>query len=98
MNKNKPIKASVIICAYNEEHTISQSLTSLIEQSFQKDSYEILIIDDESTDKTSEIVKEIIENNSTVNIKYIRRSIKEGKKLRTLDVFAILKRMIIINW
>lgn len=46
---------SIIMPAYNAERTISKSIESVLSQSF--DQYELLIIDDCSTDNTIEIVK-----------------------------------------
>jgi len=48
------MEVSIIIPAYNEERNISQILTTLL--SF-KNVFEILIVDDGSTDRTSEIAK-----------------------------------------
>lgn len=48
---------SVIVPAYNAEKTIIPCIESLLKQSYPKDSYEIIVIDNLSTDKTAEIVK-----------------------------------------
>lgn len=61
------IKYSVIIPAYNAEDTIRDCLNSLINQSINKEEYEIIVVDDGSTDGTGEIVREY-------PVKYFRQS------------------------
>lgn len=48
---------SVIIPAYNREHSIERTISSVLDQEFSD--YEIIVIDDASTDKTIEIVNGI---------------------------------------
>jgi len=48
---------SVIIPAYNEENYIGKCLDSLQKQTLNRNLYEIIVIDNASTDKTSAIVK-----------------------------------------
>ena len=52
------IKLSIIVPAYNVEKYISRCLNSLVEQDLATDEYEIIVINDGSSDKTSEIVAE----------------------------------------
>lgn len=52
----KPI-VSVLIDTYNHERYIEQAVVSAIEQDFPADEYEILVVDDGSTDRTPEIVQ-----------------------------------------
>lgn len=52
--RKKPL-LSIIIPAYNEERDIGKCLKSLENQSYKK--FEIIVVDDGSTDKTREIVK-----------------------------------------
>ncbi|HRZ85776.1 MAG TPA: glycosyltransferase family A protein [Candidatus Paceibacterota bacterium] len=49
------IEVSVIIPAYNEENYIGKCLESLKKQSYKN--FEIIVVDDGSTDKTKEIIK-----------------------------------------
>lgn len=63
---NKP-KVSIIIPVYNEERKIKNCLDSIFSQSYKD--FEVLIIDDNSTDKTLEIVRN-----------YKVRILKNGKK------------------
>ncbi len=49
---------SVIVAARNEESTIPQLLTSLINQDYPEDKYEIIIVDDNSDDNTASIVQD----------------------------------------
>jgi glycosyltransferase involved in cell wall biosynthesis len=47
---------SVIICTYNRDQHIKRALDSLTAQDFDKNRYEIIVVDNNSTDKTSEII------------------------------------------
>jgi len=62
-------KVSVVIAVRNEEKNISFLLTSLVNQSYPDDLYEIIIANDGSTDRTSEIVNEF--SNKWSNIKLL---------------------------
>jgi glycosyltransferase involved in cell wall biosynthesis len=48
---------SVVIDTYNHERFIEQALISVIDQDFPSSDFEILVIDDGSTDRTPEIVR-----------------------------------------
>lgn len=51
-------KVSIIICSYNRANYISQALDSILAQTYQ--SYEVLVIDDASSDNTEEVVKKYL--------------------------------------
>ncbi len=48
---------SVVIPAYNAEKTITQCLQALAEQSYPTESYEVIVVDDGSTDGTAGLVQ-----------------------------------------
>lgn len=47
---------SIIVPAYNAENTISRCIDSCINQSYPKDKYEIIVVDNNSTDNTATIL------------------------------------------
>ncbi len=51
------IKYSVIVPAYNATNTIEACLKALLHQSIDRNEYEVIVVDDGSIDRTSEIVK-----------------------------------------
>ena len=51
-------KVSIIICTYNRADYISHTLNSILAQTYQ--SYEVIVIDDASTDDTEEIIKKYL--------------------------------------
>lgn len=59
------IKVSVIVPVYNAAEYISKTLKSILDQDF--DSFEIIIIDDGSTDNSLEIIKNTLENTKIPN-------------------------------
>ena len=49
---------SIIVPAFNEEKVISACLESLLKQKFPKEKFEIIIVDNNSEDKTAEIIRQ----------------------------------------
>jgi len=62
----KSIAISVIAPAYNVEKYILECLSSLKEQTF--DSYEIIVVNDGSTDRTLEVINDFVKANESLNI------------------------------
>lgn len=50
-------KITVIVPARNEEDNILECLNSILKQTIDKDLFEIIVIDDHSTDSTSDLIK-----------------------------------------
>jgi len=55
--KQKLPLISIVIPAYNEEAEIGKCLDSLLKQELDKSEFEVIMVDNASTDKTAEIIK-----------------------------------------
>ncbi len=85
--KNNKIQSfSVIVAARNEEKGISNLLDSLVKQDYPADSYEVIIVNDRSVDKTENIIKGFVDNYS--NFSYI--TIDETKEGLGPKKYALL--------
>ena len=60
------MKFSIIIPVYNKEMYIKKCLDSIINQNY--DNYEIIIVNDGSTDNSQEIVEGYAKNNSNIKL------------------------------
>lgn len=63
------LNVSIVVAARNEEHNISSLLTSLLNQTYPLDMFEVIIANDESTDATEDIIKQF--QQKWDNLKYI---------------------------
>ncbi|MBW3011196.1 glycosyltransferase family 2 protein, partial [Candidatus Woesearchaeota archaeon] len=70
---------SILIPVWNEEKKVAKTLESSIKLTYPRDKYEIIIINDGSTDKTQEIVEEIIRKNPDTDIKLLNKVKEKGK-------------------
>jgi cellulose synthase/poly-beta-1,6-N-acetylglucosamine synthase-like glycosyltransferase len=68
-NKNN-VSISVIIAARNEENSIAELLESVMYQSYPRDMFEVIVIDDHSTDATVAIVNGYVER--FINLKLLK--------------------------
>lgn len=65
-NNLKRIPISVIVCAKNEEENVSKFIPLLIQQDYPD--FEIILIDDASSDNTLEVFEEFEKNHSNVRL------------------------------
>ncbi|MEW5694050.1 MAG: glycosyltransferase family 2 protein [Candidatus Hydrogenedentota bacterium] len=69
-NLNEEVKISVVVPTYNYAKFLPQCIQSVINQTFKD--WELIIVDDGSTDNTEEIVKKIIKKNKKYRIYYYK--------------------------
>jgi glycosyltransferase involved in cell wall biosynthesis len=63
------LQISVIICTHNREHYLPKAIRSLIVQTLPKEAFEIVVVDNASTDGTKAIVCEQFED--VPNLRYV---------------------------
>lgn len=68
------IQISAIICTFNRAHYLQKSLQSLIDQTLDASNYEIIVIDNRSSDETKKVVTEEFTNTS--NLRYLYEPIQ----------------------
>ncbi|RJQ16228.1 MAG: glycosyltransferase [Nitrospiraceae bacterium] len=79
------IPASIIIPVYNGEATIENCILSLLNQSMPADTYEIIVVDDGSTDSTGDVVGKFA---GSKNLKYIHQKNSGPSAARNCGVEA----------
>lgn len=70
------IRLSIVVAVFNVENYIGDLLDTLVRQDIPKDEYEIVLVDDCSTDQTCKIILEFIEEYP--NIRLIRKDKNSG--------------------
>jgi glycosyltransferase involved in cell wall biosynthesis len=93
------VRFLIIIPAHNEENNLSFTLDSLQQQSFKD--FKVVVVNDGSTDKTSEVIKKYTDNDSrfeTVNLEKsahqpgskVVNAFKNGLNTQNIDDFEII--------
>lgn len=80
-----PPLISIIIPTYNRENILKKTLNSLVTQTYSQSKYEVIIIDDGSTDGTEEMVKSIITSAPCI-LKYFKQEKKGPAAARNLGI------------
>lgn len=75
---------SIIIPVFNAEKFIHNCLQSCLKQNISEDSYEIIVINDGSTDRSAEIIKEF--KNKFSNIVFIQQQNQGVSAARNRDL------------
>lgn len=57
MSRARRPELSVILCTYNRAEVLPRALDSLIDQDLERDRYEIVVINNNSTDRTQDIIE-----------------------------------------
>ncbi len=66
---------SVVICTFNRANLLAEALKALCNQTLTPEKYEVLIVDNNSTDATHEVAETFINNHS--NVRYLLE-VKQG--------------------
>lgn len=94
-DKSSHIRISILIAARNEEDNIYNLLQSIYNQSFSKELFEVLIIDDHSEDNTRAIINSFIHDHKDLNLK-VFKSEKTGKKAAISQALHLASNEIIL--
>lgn len=70
-------RVSILIPAYNEASCIAATIINKLEQNYPRDKLEIIVISDESTDGTDEIVTKLMLNDTRLRL--LRQAPRRGK-------------------
>jgi glycosyltransferase involved in cell wall biosynthesis len=62
---------SIIVPTFNRGHYIAATIQSLLDINYPKDKYEIIIIDNNSTDNTKDIIHQYVNHPSGVAVRYL---------------------------
>lgn len=67
---SKPLQISVVICTYNREDYIEDAMLSLYNQTLEKVNYEVIVVNNNSTDETEKVCNSFIERHQDANFYY----------------------------
>jgi poly-beta-1,6-N-acetyl-D-glucosamine synthase len=93
---SKDFFISIIASAKNEAENIIQFITELEKQSYPKQKFELIIIDDHSSDNTFSLALETLKK-STLNYQLIKKDRHFGKKRNLTDAINLSKGSVIIT-
>ncbi|WP_174802851.1 glycosyltransferase [Martelella limonii] len=85
MRNNTRFKASVIVPTYNREKMLAKTLQSLVASDMPADAFEIVIVDDGSSDATYELVRTFIDT-ADCQIRYIYQKDKGYRLARARNL------------
>ena len=85
--EDESVKLSVIIPTYNRAAVLKRCLYALSNQSIPKDTYEVIVSDDGSTDETKKVTEEASSNN-LCSIRYLWQPNKGANAARNNAIFA----------
>lgn len=85
----KPVSFfSIIIPARNEEDNIRECLLSIFKNNYPKDLYEVIVINDESTDNTEDIIRSFQKQHPNLRLLQMRELL-QGQKINAYKKKAI---------
>lgn len=71
-----PTLISIVICTYNRCQYLPQAMKSIAQQKFPASGFELIIIDNASTDNTASVISDFIRSNPSIQCRYVFESNK----------------------
>ena len=87
---------TIMIVAHNEEKVIREKLLNVLSLNYPKKKITILVTSDNSTDKTNEIVEEIIKENPKRNLSLYKVKQRKGKTNAQNEAAKLVKSEILV--
>lgn len=84
--ENQKLKVSVVLPVYNGEKFITESVNSILNQTYKN--FELIIVDDKSTDSTPNIIKSFAEKDKRVHVLTNKKNLKLPSSLNRGFSFA----------
>jgi len=97
LESSPQIPLSVVVAVRNEASSIASLLRALVNQNYPDDLCEIIIVDDHSEDKTSTIVRQIIDNYPEHQIAMMKSEGKGKKAVLAEGVHAATGDLIVVT-
>ena len=91
------VKVSVLVAARNEDKNIVKLLQSLYNQTFNKEYFEVIIVDDHSEDNTISMIKDFIESHEDISIKLLEAEYEGKKKAISQALHHSVNELIIVT-
>lgn len=96
VEEKKPVKKiSILIAAKNEGKNIQKLIQSLVNQSFDKSRFEIIVVDDNSSDDTFNVVSDFKNKHSEMTVKLVK-AVGCGKKQAISQALHLAENEIIM--
>ena len=73
---NTPLRISICICTYNRQKFIGECLQCLAQQTLPPQDWEVIVVDNASTDNTAQIVKAFIAAHPHLPFRYVHEAQK----------------------
>jgi glycosyltransferase involved in cell wall biosynthesis len=83
--ENDRVRVTVIIPTYNRKNLLRETIVSLFNQSYPRDKYEIIIVDDGSTDGTEHMIGEL-RKDAPCRLKYFKKNNAGPAAARNLGI------------
>jgi len=88
------MRASVVVPTYNRRQLLTKCLNGLLDQTITQDDYEIIVVDDCSTDDTQRYMEEMIRQ--VKNLIYVRHEANKGRVAARNEGIWLAKSDIVI--